>query len=230
MALPLESNIQNPSIDSVESSLISLVKTWNRIQKWHLFFTHGSDQQILNLSPWRINLTKFLESTPVRLVAILLLLLDLISTILEVSSTLISCPLPEKHDLYHWVGIGILSTLSIKTFALAIGLGISFFKRPGYVIDCVVLIGALLLETFLGGKGGGLLMVASLWRILRVVESAFELSDEAIEARIENIMCQFEALREENVRLLESIVGKDKIIEKLKEELEECSCNNSVTL
>jgi hypothetical protein len=54
--------------------------------------------------------------------------------------------------------------------------------------------------------------VVSFRRVVRVVESAFELSDETIEAQIEGIVCQFEALREENIRLLESIGEKDKII------------------
>ena len=57
--------------------------------------------------------------------------------------------------------------------------------------------------------------MVSFWRVVRVLESAFELSDEAIEAQIEGIVCQFEALREENRRLLESIGEKDKIIEML---------------
>jgi predicted RNase H-like nuclease (RuvC/YqgF family) len=63
--------------------------------------------------------------------------------------------------------------------------------------------------------------VVSFWRVVRVVESPFELIDETIEAQIEGIVCQFEALREENIRLLESIGEKDKIIEMLQEELDQ---------
>uniref|UniRef100_A0A2N9GZR0 Uncharacterized protein n=1 Tax=Fagus sylvatica TaxID=28930 RepID=A0A2N9GZR0_FAGSY len=112
-----------------------------------------------------------------------------------------------------------------------VGLGSSFFRRPGYVLDGAVLMGALVLEVFLERKGGGLLVVVSLWRVVRVVESAFELSDEAIEAQIEAIVSQFEALREENRRLLETIAEKDKMIEKLKEEVDQCrhACNGSST-
>ncbi|KAE7998252.1 hypothetical protein FH972_002814 [Carpinus fangiana] len=51
-------------------------------------------------------------------------------------------------------------------------------------------------------------------------QSPFELSDENIEAQIEGIVCQFEALREENIMLLESIGEKDKIIEMHQEELD----------
>ncbi|KAK4764922.1 hypothetical protein SAY86_026012 [Trapa natans] len=56
------------------------------------------------------------------------------------------------------------------------------------------------MESFLEGKGGGLLVVVSLWRILRVVESAFELSDKAIETQIKEIRQQLESLRENKSR------------------------------
>ena len=107
--------------------------------------------------------------------------------------------------------------------------------RLGYVVDAVVLIAALFLEAFLEKKGGGLLVLVSLWRIVRVVESAFELSDEAIEAQIEAIVCQFEALKEQNRRLLETIAEKDVIIDKLQEVIEKLQeeinqCKKSMTV
>ncbi|KAK9289268.1 hypothetical protein L1049_017744 [Liquidambar formosana] len=211
------------SIDNIESSVQKLIKSWQRRQRLQLLFKH-SEEQDQKRAPWRAHLTDFLESTPVRIVAILLLIVDLILTILELSSSLLSCA-PKKNKVeevwYHWVGIAILSLLSVKSMALAIGLGRSFFRRPGYVVDGAVVIGALVLEAFLEKKGGGLLAVVSLWRVVRVVESAFELSDEAIEAQIEWIVCQFEVLREENKRLLETIAEKDKVIEKLQEELDQ---------
>lgn len=116
--------------------------------------------------------------------------------------------------------------------ALAVGLGMAkFLKRPGYVVDGGVLMGALVLETFLEKKGGGFLVVVSLWRVVRVIESAFELSDEAIEAQIEGIVCQFVALSEENKRLLETIAEKDVVISQLLEDLDQrrqaCICHSS---
>lgn len=224
------------SIEIVESSVNNLIKSWYRRQKWKHFF--NPREQDSNGAPWRKHLTEFLESTPVRVIAISLLLLDLTLTILELSSSLLSC-FPGENKIeqawYHWAGIVLLSLLSAKSIALAVGLGGFFFRRPGYVVDGAVVLGALFLETFLERKGGGLLVVVCLWRVVRVVESAYELSDEAIEAQIEGIVCQFEALREENRRLMETIAEKDnmieklqKIIEKLQEELNQCrhTCNN----
>lgn len=99
-------------------------------------------------------------------------------------------------------------------------------------MDAVVVAGALVLEGFLERKGGGLLVVVSLWRIVRVVESAFELSDDTIEAQIEGIVGQFEGLKEENRRLLEIIDEKDRVIEKLREDLDQCreDCGGSISM
>ncbi|KAI3688387.1 hypothetical protein L1987_82099 [Smallanthus sonchifolius] len=121
----------------------------------------------------------------------------------------------KKVDVwYHWIGIGILVVLATKSVALVVGCGSSFFKRPGLVADGVVLIGALLSEILLERVRVGLIVMVSLWRVLRVVESVFELSDEAIEVQITSILCQFELLQEENEKL-------NRIIEELQEQLDE---------
>lgn len=105
-----------------------------------------------------------------------------------------------------------------------VALGVDFFRRPGYVVDGVVLVVALLLEAFLEKMGGGLLVVVSLWRVVRVVESAFELSDEAIEAQIEVVLCEFQALKDENTRLLGVIDEKNEVIKKLQDEIHQKHC------
>lgn len=170
-------------------------------------------------------MANFLESTPVRIIAISLLLADLIFTILELSSSLLSCESTSSKGVeetwYHWIGIAILSLLSLKSLCLVVALGGLFFRRVGYVVDGVVLVVALLLEVFLEKMGGGLVIVVSLWRVVRVVESAFELSDETIEAQIEGILCEFQALKDENGRLLQIIHDKDEVIHHLREELDQ---------
>lgn len=213
------------SIQTLDSSIQSLIKSWLRRQKWLLLFTTSSQQDLVNRAPWRTHLSNFLESTIIHVFSISLLILDLIITILELSSSLVSCTKNvnkvEEHYL-HWIGVSILSILSMKIIALVVGLGSSFFKQPGYIMDGVVAIGALFMEVFLERRGGGLLVLVSLWRVIRVVESVFELSDEAIEAQIAGIVCQFETFKEENIRLLEIIHEKDNTIEMLKEELDKC--------
>ncbi|TKY64948.1 Voltage-gated hydrogen channel 1 [Spatholobus suberectus] len=208
----------------LDSSVQSLIRSWKRRQRWMLLFTTSSQQE-LNRAAWRTHLANFLDSTRVHVFTVSLLIVDLIITTLELSSSSVSCEqnMNRVAELcFHWIGIGILSLLLIKTMALLVGLGSSFFKHPGYVIDGVVVVGAIFLEAFVVRRGGGLLVVVSLWRVIRVVESVFELSDEAIEAQIAGIICQFEALKEENMRLLGIIYEKDKTIEMLKEDLDKC--------
>lgn len=220
-------NINSSSHDSLESSIQNLIKNWHRRQQWNKLFFDPNEPN--NIASWRKKLANFLESKQVRLVSIFLILLDLILTTLDLSSSLLSChPNKSENDglgptrWYHWVGIAILGTLLAKTAAAAVGLGGAFLRRPGYVVDGVVLAVAMVLELFLERRGGGLVVVVSLWRVVRVVESAFELSDDAIEAQIEGIVSQFEALRGENRRLLEVVDEKDRVIEKLLEDLDRC--------
>ncbi|KAK7340817.1 hypothetical protein VNO77_21531 [Canavalia gladiata] len=214
------------SMQILNSSIQSLIKSWKRRQRWLLLFTTSTQSQDLNGAPsWRAHLANVLESTWVHMFSISLLIVDLIITIIELSSSLVPCEENMKREVelcFHWIGIGIMSLFLAKTMALLLGLGSSFFKHPGYVIDGVVAIGAIFLETFVVGKGGGLLVVVSLWRVIRMVESVFELSDETIEVEIASIVCQFEVLKGENMRLLEIISEKDITIQKLKEDLDKC--------
>ncbi|CAI0453138.1 unnamed protein product [Linum tenue] len=217
------------SLDSIQLSIQNIVKHWTTRQRyWNPFF--GADQEQRRLSnttpPWRRKLASFLESMPLRVTVIILLILDITLTILDLSSSMLKCHnrgdgRSLAADWFHWVEIGILSLLCAKLIALAVALGPkAFFSRPGYVVDGVVVVGALVLEGLLDMKEGGLMVVVSLWRVVRVVESAFELSDEAIEAQIARVVLEFEALKAENIRLLETIGERDETIRMLQEMVE----------
>ncbi|KAG9145629.1 hypothetical protein Leryth_027036 [Lithospermum erythrorhizon] len=215
----------NGSIQNVESSVQSLIKTWNKRQKWECFFNLRI--QVDETASWRDQLTNMLESNLIRIATICLLLVDLVLTSIELTLSLVSCNTESNNNdkraeekWFHWVAISILCVLSAKIFALGIGLGRSFFMRPGYVVDGVVVVVALILEVYLVKGCGGLVVVVSLWRIVRVVEAAFEISDETIEAKIANTVSQFEGLKDENMRLQEMIVEKDSVIEQLWKEIE----------
>ncbi|KAM0940887.1 putative voltage-dependent channel domain superfamily, voltage-gated hydrogen channel 1 [Dioscorea sansibarensis] len=226
-----------PSIETLESSIHHLVTQYQRRQRWQLLLNYlccyNPQQQLYNqtkLSIWRTKLTSFLELPSVHLTTILLLLLDLFLTVLDLSSSIFSCSSSEGHEnkkkdithkLSHWGGIAILSLLTVKMIALVLGLGVQFFRRSGHVVDALVVVGALVLEVVAEGKGAGLVVVVSLWRVVRVVESAFELSNEAIEAQIKSIEVQFEELREENRRLDKTLHEKDVLILELEIELNE---------
>ncbi|TKY65703.1 hypothetical protein E2542_SST08563 [Spatholobus suberectus] len=107
--------------------------------------------------------------------------------------------------------------------AMLVWLGSSFFHHVGYVIDGSSCGHRGYIFVSLCGEERGWFVgcIVNLWRVIRVVESVFELSDEAIEAQIPGIVCQFEVLKEENMRLLE-VIYEDKGIEMLKEDLDKC--------
>ncbi|XP_038886538.1 voltage-gated hydrogen channel 1 [Benincasa hispida] len=213
---PLQSaTTTTTTIESLESSIHDVVKLYERRKKWRSLFVAPNTNSIDTFSSWRVHLITLLESTPAHVITIVLLVMDLIITVLELSSSLISCGSHGKEEekmlYFHWVSIAILSFLSAKTTALMVGLGCSFFRRSGCVVDGVVAVVALVLEVAAERKGGGVIMMASLWRLVRVVESAFELSDDAIEVKIEEIVWELERMKEEIRRQKE----KDELMEML---------------
>lgn len=111
---------------------------------------------------------------------------------------------------------------------LAVAMGKSFFIQPGCVMDGTLAIVALILQVLLEKKGTGFIVVVSLWRVLRVVETAFELSDEAIEVKIDGIISQFQALSKENRTLLEALAEKEEVIKMLEEELNRFKENGDI--
>ncbi|KAK4754459.1 hypothetical protein SAY87_002568 [Trapa incisa] len=196
-------------IEAINDSVAKLIRNWKRRQIWRrLLINNGATATTSESLPvgsdgtaaWRKALANLLESNVVHMVTFLLLIGDVVITIVELSSSVHSRCTKKTRDgqdlWYHWVEITILCVLLLKSLGLILGLGASFFVRPGYVVDATVLVGAIFMESFLEGKGGGLLVVVSLWRILRVVESAFELSDKAIETQIKEIRQQLKSLRE----------------------------------
>lgn len=204
----------NPSstITTTESSVQDLLKLWKRRQNYQQE-TFKSTNHLSNeiIAPWRMYLVNVLESPQAHIIIIFLLVIDLAISIIELISsfTPTSCKNIEGNKLealYHCIGVSILGLLFLKTIVLCVGLGRSFFEKPGYVVDGVIVGVALVLEVVIAKVGGGLLVVVSLWRVVRAVESVFELSDEAIQAKIEEVVCEFGVLREENKRLLEMIV------------------------
>ncbi|KAL1222835.1 hypothetical protein V5N11_022142 [Cardamine amara subsp. amara] len=221
-------SINTGTVENVEFSIQNLIKSWCRRRKWRQLCIFSpkqqQPQQLISIKQqWRINLSEFLESYQVHLFTILLLSLDIILTSLELSSSLVSCTSVKKtktgNEWFRWGGTAILSILAVKSMALAVAIGKSFFKQPGCVMDGAVAIIALILQVFLDRKGTGFIVMVSLWRVLRVVETAFELSDEAIEVQIDGIMSQFQALSKENRTFLKTLAEKDEVIKMLDEEL-----------
>ncbi|KAI4344855.1 hypothetical protein L6164_012042 [Bauhinia variegata] len=213
--------INSFSIEILDSSIQNLINSWKRRQRWLQYCCTISSQQDLKRAPWRTHLVNFLESTSVRVFTICLLIVGIFVVILDLSYTTLSCHLKKGEALavwFHRVAIGILIILSAKSMALLVGLGFSFFLHPGSVMDGTIATTALVLLVFLKIRAVSLVIVVCLWRVIRVVESASGLKNRDVKVQLEGIISQYEALKEENKRLLETIEERNKKIEKLKEE------------
>ncbi|KAG6546318.1 hypothetical protein Mapa_012359 [Marchantia paleacea] len=158
-------------------------------------------------APWRTKLGKALESTPFHVLIVILLLVDLLATAIDIlktvhskSSDLDHCTalLEECQCLEHlehsehwkflyWISISILSFLCLNVLGLLAAFGRSFFFHPGYVLDSVVVGTALGLEIGLDTDTAGLLIILTLWRIVRVAHGIFEVTDGHWEKEIKKL-------------------------------------------
>eukprot|EP01018_Ginkgo_biloba_P022727 Gb_08709 [translate_table: standard] len=188
-------------------------------------------------APWRNQLGKFLESTPLHAGILTLLLVDLLATSLDILTTMRN----KSHDLnnctallescqcvshfeesksmefLHWIGIVILGLLLFNVGGLLLAFGVSFFRHPGYVLDLLVLTTALCLEILLDADTAGLLVILTLWRIVRVAQGIFEVTDEAMEQEIHKLEGQSKALEAENRQMQSLLNEKDRKIAQLEQ-------------
>ena len=65
--------------------------------------------------------------------------------------------------------LSILSLFLSQQMLLILVYGSYFFRKPFYVLDFIIVSGAIILESSLSSPGGGLLVVLMLWRAARVV-------------------------------------------------------------
>ncbi|XP_031481790.1 uncharacterized protein LOC116251581 [Nymphaea colorata] len=223
-------------IDIVEVSVENLQKNWQRRQWWESLFktkevvddreaSCSSCQWLFKTrdagdkgASWRTGLASLLQSTPAHAIVLVFLLLDLVFTVISISS----CPsVPRRKGGLFWGGIAILITLIVKDIVVMVVLGLSFFKHAGYVMEITALVLALCLEIFLKAESAGLLVLVNSWRVVRMIQSIFGMSDEAIETQITNIESQFEDLRVQTAQMEQLIRKKNERIAEL-----ENGCHN----
>ncbi|KAH9290767.1 hypothetical protein KI387_034884 [Taxus chinensis] len=228
----------------LEESIERIKNEWNNRRKVTRWCRQKMQER--RRASWRIRLGEFLESTPVHVGTLILLLIDLLATAVDILKTLHnkshdlnSCTslLESCHCVDHfersesleflfWVGIVILCLLLLNVGGLLVAFGASFFGHPGYVLDLVVLSTALCLEIFLDAQTAGLLVILTLWRIVRVAHGIFEVTDEAMESEIHNIETQFEALETNNKQMQQLLKDKDILTSHLQRQLQQCQADN----
>jgi hypothetical protein len=192
------------NFDELKGSLGRIKQAFKTNQKGSLDFLSGSIEGDRR-AQWLKNLAEKLDSTPAHVFIVSLLLVDLFATAIDILKTihnkttdLTSCSAliedcncvdhfdkSQSWEFVFWVSISILTVLALNVLLLLVAYGRLFFRHPGYILDAIVIGTALLLEIFLDTDTVGLLVVLTLWRIVRVAHGIFEVTDEAWEKEID---------------------------------------------
>lgn len=182
-----------------------------------------------NRAAWRKRLADFLERKEVHILLIVLLLIDLAAVTWDVITSIshktadirqlrgllalckgdvAACDAfapTEGSDLSFYVSITILVLFLANVVALLAAWGWTFFLHPGYVVDFVVVVVAIVLELAKDADATVILAVATLWRIVRVMHGIFEVADESFERELGRVEARVEALEALHRRDMESL-------------------------
>lgn len=214
---PPNSNPTSIQIQNLESSIQHLTRTFKRRQRWNQFYNPKKQSNL----PWRSTLANLLDSNSAHLITIFLIALDLAVCVIELSADCGRSKKQPGHEIwYHWAGVAILGVLGAKSAMQAVALGRGFFRRGGEVVDAAAVVAAIGMEVGLERVGSGMIVVVSLWRVIRVVESSFELGDGEIEGMIQGISGEIQGVKEVNEDLGRDLEEKERLIQGLQDELE----------
>lgn len=180
---------------------------------------------------WREELAEALEATWTHVAIVVLLLVDLAATAIDILKTMHN----KSHDLdvcvdlvescqgcighfehsaewkwTYWTSIVILVILMLNVLGLIVAFGRSFFLHPLYVLDLVVVSTALGLEVLLDADTAGLIIILTLWRIVRVAHGIFEVTDEAWEKSIRELETQVKGVQDAYERAQEALQEKNR--------------------
>lgn len=233
-----DENLGEDDIANLKTSLAHITDVWR--QKTSGKRKPGKEGAEERRAPWRKELAEALESAYTHLFIVVLLLVDLLATAIDILKTIHN----KSHDLdacvamvesctscighferskewewTYWLSIAILIVLLVNIAGLFVAFGLSFFRHPGYVLDLVVVVTALLLEILLDADTAGLLIILTLWRIVRVAHGIFEVTDEAWEKDMKNLEGQIHAVQTAHDQDQELLRQKDSRIHELELQL-----------
>ena len=229
--------------NSLQSALERVTSTWRKrtqgqrleARRWIVQEAHESGR-----AQWRHDLGELLESTWTHVFIVGLLVVDLAATAADILKTIHnksqdldvcvdlveSCTTcighfersPEWKWTY-WISIVILAILMVNVLFLVVANGISFFVNPLYVLDLVVVSTALGLELLLDADTAGLIIILTLWRIVRVAHGIFEVTDEAWEKNIHELEAEVKRVQDSHDQDQQLMSLKDKRISELEAKL-----------
>lgn len=219
---------------SLGSALQEVSKAWRkRTQAQRLSAQRWIEQEthVPRRARWREELAEALEATWTHVAIVVLLLVDLAATAIDILKTMHN----KSHDLdvcvdlvescqgcighfehsaewkwTYWTSIVILVILMLNVLGLIVAFGRSFFLHPLYVLDLVVVSTALGLEVLLDADTAGLIIILTLWRIVRVAHGIFEVTDEAWEKSIRELETQVKGVQDAYERAQEALQEKNR--------------------
>lgn len=230
-------------VANLKEALERVSATWRKrtqgqrlsAQRWIEREEHGEPK-----AQWRCELAEILEATWTHVFIVFLLVVDLAATAIDILKTIHnksqdldvcidlveSCTTCVGHferspewKWTYWTSIVILAILMLNVFGLIVANGRSFFCNPLYVLDLVVVSTALGLEITLDADTAGLIIILTLWRIVRVAHGIFEVTDEAWEKNIHQLEAQVEAVQDAHERDQALLQEKDRRISELESRL-----------
>lgn len=240
-------------LEALKSSLARVTSTWRKrtqgqrlsAQRWIQQEAHEERR-----AQWRNDLAELLEATYTHIFIVSLLLVDLAATAADILKTIHN----KSHDLdvcvdlvemcttcighferspewkfTYWISIVILVILMVNVLALVVANGTAFFRNPLYLLDFVVVSTALGLEIMLDADTAGLIIILTLWRIVRVAHGIFEVTDEAWEKNIHQLESQVKRVQDAYDRDQELLKEKDRRISELEGRLGDSNDNTSST-
>eukprot|EP00762_Andalucia_godoyi_P001372 ANDGO_04819.mRNA.1 Voltage-gated hydrogen channel 1 len=136
---------------------------------------------------FRERAVRFIESSTVQMIVIILILTDLALVITEVLMD--TGTIHDEADVREGLLIGSLTILSLfllELFVLMFGLGVQFFKHVGYVIDLVVVATSLVVDIAFHSitELVGIIIILRLWRVVRILHALAVAIDARAEARV----------------------------------------------
>ncbi|KAG0618770.1 hypothetical protein M758_4G090900 [Ceratodon purpureus] len=191
-------------------------------------------------APWRKRIAGVLESTWFHVAVVVLLAVDLTAVAIDILKTIhiksadlndcvalveacTSCvghfERREEWKWSYWISIVILGLLLLNVFGLIVAFGRAFFLHPLYVLDLIVVSTALGLEIGLHTDTAGVIIVITLWRIVRVAHGIFEVTDEAWEKDIHRLESQVQVVQSACDKEQELLAEKDRRIAELEAQL-----------
>ena len=79
----------------------------------------------------------------------------------------------EWHHWLHYLSVGILVVFALQIISLFLIYCLEFFKEPLYILDAVVVFGAIYVETDERFTGGALFSILLSWRFLRIFHGLY---------------------------------------------------------